>query len=205
VVDKDNSLAIIIDQWHLVGINNQPADNIIDFLNSGQVSTAVLSSYVCVMEEYTADNLWYNNEKNLFKKNPGNYGLLIEDYRNNAKTSIIYGGSYSNTTHPDILNYQNSGLFQLAMRQGWQIQHYVDQFNPQVKNIFVLGSSWEKCVRDRPLGYLNLARIFAGQDIKILTYTGCISGQTAETFDVDLDQEANWKQIRSDIYQYCPD
>jgi len=202
VVDKDNSLAIIIDQWHHDGINNQPADNIVDFLNSGQVCTAVLSSYNCVMQEYTSDNLWYRNEKNLFKR-PEHWARVIEDYRGNAQVSI-YGGSYSNTTQPAILNYQNSSIYQFAMRADWQIQQYVYRVNPQIKNIFVLGSSWENCVRDRPLGYLNLARVFAGQDIKILTYRGCVSGRSTETFDVDLDQQLDWKQINGCVYQYCP-
>lgn len=204
---KNNSLAILIDQWAMPpGHPPLISDNIVKFLNSGQVSTAILASYNCNMAEYNADNIWYNNEKTMF-----DHVRLTEDYIRNSYVPVnpqnpypMYSMSYSMSTNPKFLNYYNADLFQIAMRADWQLVQYLSE-NPQIKNLFVVGGQWDICVRNRPLGYLNLFKLFSSQQINILTYNGCVSTRKITPgWPVELDKEIDWVQISDNVYQYVP-
>ena len=208
---KNNSLVIIIDQWAIPGHPPLISDNIVKFLDSGQVSTAILASYNCNMAEYNANNVWYNNEKTMF-----DHARLTEEYIKNSYVPANYiknlyvpanpqtNPSYLMSTNLKFLNYHNADLFQIAMRADWQLVQYLLE-NPQIKNLFVVGGKWDMCVRDRPLGYLNLFKLFFSQQINILTYNGCV-GTKKITFGwpVELDKEIDWVQISDNVYQYVP-
>ena len=199
---KNNSLAILIDQWAMPGHPPLISDNIVKFLNSGQVSTAILASYNCNMAEYNADNIWYNNEKTMF-----DHVRLTEDYIRNSYVPVNPQNPYprySMSTNPKFLNYYNADLFQIAMRADWQLVQYLSE-NPQIKNLFVVGGDWDICVRNRPLGYLNLFKLFSSQQINILTYNGCVgTRKITPDWPVELDKEIDWVQISDNVYQYVP-
>lgn len=198
-MNQVESAAVIIDRW-VLGYSAAPDQYIIDFLNNNLVSTAILASYNCSVEEYTSNNLWYRNERRLFNT----FALdsqLKTSYQLEARPPDANPAFYyDNTTIPEMLNYTNANIFQIAMRQPWQIQYYLDQ-NPQIKNLFVLGGSWDRCMRNRELGYLNLFKMFSPKNIKILTYSQCAGDEHGL---IDLDKQSNWDKISENIYQYNP-
>ena len=177
-----NSAAIIIDQWYFPGRPFTTCNNIIKFLDANIVSTAILASYDININEYATDNLWYNNQRGTIDNLPSDHG-------------------HQNITIPTLLNYKNNSIFQIALTRSWQLENYL-KWNPQIKNLFVLGVAWEICVKHRDLGYLNLFKMFGSKDINILTYAGCVGHGKGRS--VDLDQEVDWIKIAENIYKYVP-
>jgi hypothetical protein len=193
---NENSAAIIIDQWTYPHWSVEVGNNIIDFLNNGFVSTAVLASYSTVMSEYNSDNLWYNNQRAMFS-DPESVEKIQKTHKHEAG---YHPGVYHNCTTLKFLNYHNSNIFQIAMLEDWQLEYYISM-NPHIQNLFVFGGGWEDCVKNRSLGYKQLFKMFNQKNINVLTYNGCVG-----TFGVpvDLTRQPFWKEISPNIYKYTP-
>ena len=97
-------------------------------------------------------------------------------------------------THPLILNYLNKNKIQITMTQLWELEYYLSIF-PKIKNIYVLGKSWEKCIKNRPLGYKNLIKL---PDINILTNTTCV--KTVNRKNPNLSNDPNWEHVTEEIW-----
>jgi hypothetical protein len=65
----------------------------------------------------------------------------------------------------------------------------------KIKNIYVLGKSWEKCIKYRPLGYKNLIEF---SNINILTNTNCV--KTLDRKNPDLSNDPDWEQVTEEIW-----
>lgn len=203
------SLAVIIDQWHVFWkkidgqfVRNLGSDflpnRIINFVETTPaISTMVLSSYLCA-QELDSDTVWYQNRKQLFEHD-SRYDPMIQQEHNDN----LY---MEQKTHPVLLNYVNDRVFQVAMRQQWELETYLAQ-NTSIKNIYVCGSDWNICVKGQVLGWSNLYKHIGKQfDVNILTHLDTVSvdnpnGKYPETPTLDQD----WKPITEKIYQYCPD
>lgn len=196
-----DSIAIIIDVWEYKLVDH--SEPIINFLNTAQVSTAILASYNCVYSEYISDNIWYRNEREKFNSVSTLFKskLLYEYSTEECPADAVSTEWYNMRTNSKILNYQNENISQIAMRYDWQIEYYLQE-NPQLENIFVLGASWDGCVRDRPLGYLNLQQLTKDKKINILTHDKCVFTSVEQM--PNFHKENNWQRMSGNIYKYVP-
>ena len=186
------SLAILIDFWDPVGPKKR-VDDTIEFLNSNSaIKTVVLSSYNVRLELFT-EHCWYHNRKEWYGKS--NVSIrdraLLEDKETIQKHFIK-----NYVTDPHILKYHNPTQYQIAMFQYWEIEYYLS-IHPEIKNIYVLGSAWEECVKYRPVGYLQLSQL---QNVNILTHINLV--RTNQSNYPDLSSDHHWINIEGNVYKY---
>jgi hypothetical protein len=203
--DLIDSMVIIIDQWEwssdVAGPNDQwewasdPTETrkklnsdlssrIVNFIDNNKIHTAVLSSYECSKELYS-DTVWYRNR------------LAIVDPTFDYWSNL----NYKQNTTAILLQYNNSDIFQIAMRGEKELEVYLAE-HPKIKNIYVFGCAWELCVKTRLLGYENVYKKFCQDGSRrLLTSTDCILNYNS-TIPVP---DSNWVYIDNNIYQYCPD
>jgi hypothetical protein len=111
----------------------------------------------------------------------------------------MYERKYKNeNTHPAILNYVNTDKFQIAMHWPWELEFYLSN-NPNVEYAYVLGTAWDECVRNRPLGYKSLSEL---NSVSILTNTECVLDMSCKHPDLTIDN--NWQQLQENIWRYRP-
>jgi len=187
-----HDLIVIIDNWKFkpngIIVSGLLSKNIIEFIEqTPSIKTAVLASYSCSNELFS-DTVWYNNRK----LHHSDYDAYIQqDYESNLKEN--------KQTWEVMLNYTNSSLFQIAMRDIDELVRYVN--NTDVANIYVSGAAWEICVKDRPLGYLNVYNKFCkGTDRRLLTSLDCVANTDGSRPEPDSD----WVKLNDLVYQYCP-
>jgi hypothetical protein len=188
------SIIILIDLWNrLVDeklLSSEGSDNIIDFIeNAPNIKTAVLASYGC-LSELESTNLWYNNAQYFFKD--------LLDYPNFLKT-YHYETTSGQCTHPTVFNYVNSNIDQIAFRYPAELEFYL-KFHPEIKNIYVAGGAWSICVKDRPLGYVNLFDTFIkNTDRNLLVHSNTVreNGQLAV-----IPGTPGWVPVTEQIFKY---
>ena len=66
-----------------------------------------------------------------------------------------------------------------------------------IKNICVMGASWDKCVKNRPLGYISLKKHLPNKNIVI--NKNFIYEFNEETI---LNDEFNWVKLNEDYYLF---
>ena len=182
-----DSLVIIIDPWTWFGVPRKKlkpylAERVINFINHNNIHTAVLASYDCHRELYS-DTVWYRNR------------LPMTDLAEYAPDN------HDQCTIDIVLQYVNTDIFQIAMRNEKELTAYLLD-HPEIKNIYIVGEAWEICVKDRPLGYLNVYKQFCqGTDLRLLTSVDCVLTATGQ--QPELTSE--WQPISNNVYQYCPD
>lgn len=187
------SLVILIDFWNPVGPKKR-VDDTIEFLNSNiAIKTVVLSSYEVRSELFPLYNsLWYRNRKEWYEKAP----MLVKDRSILEDKENIKKLSNNRRTDPRILKYNNPNRYQIAMFQYWEIEYYLSIY-PEIKNLYVLGSAWEECVKYRPLGYLNLLQL---QNVNILTHTNLVRSNQSDY--PDLSSDRHWVNVEGNVYRY---
>ena len=188
------SLAILIDFWNPVGPEKRVNDTIA-FLNSNSaIKTVVLSTYNSKSELFSLHNsLWYRNRKEWYEKSPRlvKDRALLED-KETIQNRIIK----HSVTDPRILKYNNPNQYQIAMFQYWEIEYYLS-IHSEIKNIYVLGSAWEDCVKYRPVGYLALSKLI---NVNILTHTNLV--RTNQSNYPDLSLNCHWINVEGNVYKY---
>jgi hypothetical protein len=147
------SIAVLIDCWQTEASNlTDMYDRIIQFLkDTPTIETIVLATYDAQIEHDYSKTIWYQNYRKLYDS--------ATELNNPFKATANI-----------ILNYINTGQFQIGMRRMVELEKYLS-LNRHIKNIYVFGSAWDVCVRARPLGYTALQNLL---DINILTNTECI-------------------------------
>jgi hypothetical protein len=158
-----NDLIVIIDNWKFKpdgsASSGKVSNNILKFIQSNpNIKTVILASSSCSKELFS-DTIWYKNRRNSIV----DYNIYVyEDYINNLHRNL--------ETYEGLLHYVNPNFFQIAMREIDELVRYVN--NTDVANIYVSGAAWEICVKDRPLGYVNIQQHFS--NINILVDTTCV-------------------------------
>jgi hypothetical protein len=188
------SLAILIDCWdekqneYLIKFHAR----IIEFIEKNDfIKTIILASYNCRAEREKGNSIWYRNYVQMFNVNATNRNIKDLEYvhRVYEKYDIRFPMETTSTT---ILNYLNPNKFQIAMQWGWELKHYLE-LNPDIKNIYVLGSSWDMCVKIRPLGYEALQEL---EDINILTESSCVAPMKHSQLII----EKPWVNVTDNIF-----
>ena len=66
-----------------------------------------------------------------------------------------------------------------------------------IKNICIMGAGWNKCVKYRPLGYINLKKLLPSKNI-------VINKNFIHEFDEEiiLNDEFNWVKLNEDYYLF---
>jgi hypothetical protein len=189
-------LAILIDFWNPAGPKKR-LDDTIEFLSTNNtIKTVVLSTYNSRSELFFCNNtIWYRNRKEWYEKSPtwAKDRSILED-KAYIKNTMVKNA----LTDARILKYCNPNQYQIAMFQYWEIEHYLSM-HPEIKNVYVLGSAWEDCVKYRPLGYLNLSQLHR-QNVNILTHTKLVLANQG-TFP-DLSSDHHWINVEGNVYRY---
>ncbi len=188
------SMIILVDLWdrQVNGqlLSSDGSINIIDFIeNESNIKTAVLASYAC-LSELESNNLWYNTAQDFFKD--------LLDYQNFLKT-YHYESTTGQCTHPTVFNYVNSGIDQIAFRYPTELELYL-KFHPEIKNIYIAGAAWSICVKDRPLGYVNLFKTFIkNTDRNLLVHSNTVreNGRLAV-----VPGTPGWVPVTEQIFKY---
>jgi hypothetical protein len=186
------SLAILIDCWESPNPNKELPNNIISFIEKNDnIDTVALASYNCKQ----ADNRhWFHNYVEIF--NTKQTSRKIRDLSYVHKVFNQYDNKYpTENTNQIILDYVNKNKTQLTMTWLWELEYYLST-RPDIKNIYVLGQTWENCVRIRPLGYQNLIEM---PNVNILTNTNCVLTMAGK-FPVPEDSE--WERVADTIWKY---
>jgi hypothetical protein len=196
-------LAILIDCWTMPRENKEFTEccsNIKKFLRTrDNIKTVVLSSYNCESEHLEAEFIWYKNNKQMCENTP--LGSKIRNLRHAHDYLFMYDTTHSKEkTDPGILNYWNTSKYQISMHWWWELEYYL-KLNPEIKNIYIFGQSWEGCVANRPLGYKLIAQ--EELDINILTVTDCVLKENASD-KLDLSNDSNWVHVEDNTYLYKP-
>jgi len=74
-----------------------------------------------------------------------------------------------------------------------------------VAKIYMCGCAWDICVRDRPLGYLNVFNLISKlyMDIDILVKADCVKNSDDSYFD--LDSNKDWHPTEtSGVFKFAP-
>ena len=188
------SIAILIDCWNNGDTppNKILFENILEFIENPNIHTVVLASYNANPEYLKSDAIWYQNYKKMFYENQP-----LRKIRDLFNAHKFYTTDYKvETTDTRILNYESASKFQIAMNWCWELEYYLT-LHPEIKNVYVLGTAWESCVKIRPLGYEQLAEI---DNINILTNPSCILTMDAD--HPDLNNDKNWEPLTDTIWKY---
>jgi hypothetical protein len=186
-----HDLIVIIDNWKFkpdgTVVSGLLSKNIIEFIErTPTIKTAVLASYSCSAELFS-DTVWYNNRK-----------FQNSDYDAYVKQDYLSNISMNRQTWEAMLNYKNTSLYQIAMRNISELTGYIN--NTKIENIYIAGAAWEICVRDRPLGYINIHKNFPNINIKV--DTSCVVDVNSNR--PNLDTYADWTPLSNTLYQYTP-
>jgi hypothetical protein len=187
-------MIILIDLWdRLIDgklKSSEGSDNIINFIESkSTIQAAVLASYGC-LPEIESNNLWYNNARDFFNTLP-NWQELIKRYRNELADG--------QNTHPTLFNYVNTDIDQVAFRYHEELEFYL-KFHTEIKNIYIAGAAWSICVRNRPLGYVNIFKQFIkNTDRNLLVNINTVreNGKLA-----DVSGTAGWVPVNEQNFKY---
>jgi hypothetical protein len=190
------SAVILIDLWDNY---HRPYSalitNIISFLDkTDSIESIILATYDA-REEISENNIWnYNNYSMCINRNSESESIL-KLYREYYNIDINDPNEIQKTVK-NILEYPNK--FRIRMRRLWELNYFLS-INPNIKNIYILGSAWDICVKIRPLGYLELSKI---PNINILTKQYCV--ETSRGCLPDISNEIDWYHVTDDIYCYKP-
>jgi hypothetical protein len=184
-----NDLLIIIDNWYRKPdgslVTGNLSKNIIYFIeHNPNIKTVVLASYSCSHELFS-NTIWYQNRK-----------ATVDNYEEQVNDDYLSNLKYNMATWEGLLNYVNPDIFQIAMRDMRELLTYVESNN--IKNIFMSGVAWEICVKDRPLGYVNIHRHLP--KINLFVDINCILDQHAKVPDMTLFSQ--WNKISDTLYEY---
>ena len=203
------SAAILIDCWE--SINNKWTENvlnnIINFLDSNDhIRTVILATYEAATEDPGNISKWHRTYGGLFHL-PGNtYSSKIQFLH---MVHNKYDREFSPTnmrTHPMIWNYVHDQKTQIKMHWMWELEYYLS-VNTDIKNIYVMGHSWDICVGNRPLGFESLAEL---PDINILARTDCTRLSHWPEDNIlgseypDLSIDPDWQPVYNNVYVYRP-
>lgn len=184
------NVAIIIDAWETkyswfpLSAYHKCYRNIRRFVEDrDDISHVLLSSYDCDPTELNGDSHWYNNSKKLF--GDGFLDLKKEFYYEKSKETEVQRVHKLQHTDRRMLDWKCDKQ-QLALHYQFELDALLDW--KQVKRIYLMGQSWEDCVRLRPLGYVSLQKFFRENDLDIEI---CISVHTL------LDRNGNQPYLDS--------
>ena len=200
-------IAILIDNWEEnIPSLDQTYKNIVEFIHNNNIQTVVLATYEYnIFTHFNTD--WMNRSHQIF------YDAVSDKNKNAWRTAVIDHSSISlrspwatkngnlledgrgRNTSDIILNMNYSGV-KLFCHRAQEIVWYLDNHQPDVKNIWYFGQAWEMCVRDRALGYINLSTSLP--HLSHLTKQDCVL-KLNRTHPGHEHME-QWKQIHNDIY-----
>lgn len=157
------------------------------------VKSYILASYNCPNERQKI--VWFTNYNKMITESKSH---ALEDL---AHIHKIYDQRDfpEEQTDPAILYYKNKKKHQIAMTRIWELKHYFS-LHPEIKNIYVFGTVWEICIRNRSLGYQGLYEEFP--NVNILVNPDYILKLDATV--PDINDEPDWKHIENNIYKYEP-
>ena len=193
-----NSIAVIIDPWKttlswlpLLSPYNRCYENIISFVdNQHDIDTVLLSSYDCKTEELKSNNTWYNNSRNFFG----------EEFSKNKE--VFYSKN-----NPNKINVTDKKILNWIPNRKHYAVHYMFELDAlvdwnELDRIYVMGQTWEDCVKHRPLGYEELKKFFKQKklDIEIAVKPNTVLAK--HNFHFNPKHNLDWTCEHQDIFIY---
>ena len=167
--------------------------NIKNFVNDNKnISAVILSSYNCVDAEYKSNNHWYTKNRDW---------LGIVEFNN--KIPRLFDSDDKSRTSQVLLDWK-CDRFQIAMHFPWELEKLL--CSDSIENIYFCGTAWDKCVRDRPLGYLSVYDLVQKLGLKINFFIkrDCVLDSNANYFIPELNPD--WEETENKgIYKFVPE
>lgn len=131
-----------------------------------------------------------------------NVRKLVEDQFKDINTVII--AAYDNI--PAVKDYQHLPAEKIYTTDIDTVISFIRKNN--IKKIYFCGMAWDRCVKDRELGFVNLYRLLKDLDITFLVKDDCVicsSEYNFEIFNPKNPINYNWKKTKDPrVYKYNP-
>ena len=164
-------------------------DNIIKFLDSPEINAVVLASYGCTKELFI-ENIWNTNRKK----------YIPEHIIQGAVVHYLKHTSGNDQTNPKLLNYTNNTVDQVALTTVSELNFYLEKINTNISKIVLVGAAWDKCIKLRNLGYINLGlNLSKKKQYKIFVDTRYMVDSKGQ---IPCITEPDWVKITDTLYQY---
>jgi hypothetical protein len=192
------SLVVIIDCWNTN--NPQSATTACNIRTWCETDPNVVA--IGVASYHGMDNLkiyqeepWWSAGKSFFYDT-----VRWETLRNIWKEPKHVPGA---RTHPVISAIKpRTDQRMFVMWHELQVLYYCNTINSSIKNIYVVGQSWDNCVRSRPVGWITLQCLnninFFNSAKQILSRKDCILGDDSQPVE---QVQTPWTEITDNILQ----
>lgn len=183
-----NELAIIIDCWKTTEEDsvNVLCFNIINFISQREeIKYVVLASYDTLYSDQE-NTIWKENYHRLMENSPIRVKYLYELAENSRK---LIGHNHLiklEKTDPNLLEYVFENKLQISMTHLFELEYLLEQ-HQEIDTIWFFGAGWEKCLKNRELGW-NYMKEFTSK--KLLTISTCIG-----PFFYKVDNDPNWEKV----------
>jgi hypothetical protein len=192
------SMVVLVDCWSDFDSprEQEVMQNIVDFCSrTRSVKAIALSTYPLEFEEQVVvEEPWYSNSKDLFYDST-KWNTLRRIWEQTPRVES------AGHTHEIIKNMSiRPDQTQFMLWNNIQLLYYCNAVDTSIENIFLLGFSWEICMRGRPVGWielhnLNVSNLFSKKK-QILSNLKC-------TLDGDLEfvkqVESPWTRLKHDF------
>ena len=196
-----SSLVIIIDAWSTWPAEYHVKDTmqrIVDFVSTDEVGAVALATYSTnTLNQVEKDEPFYSNSQQIFCDN-----TQVDAIRRQWNDHIPV---YTELTDPVITDMTlRNNQFGFVALHPLQILYYCNSINPSIENIYLTGFMWDKCVKDRNVGYvelnaLNRANMFSRkQNIFVKSdLTDALNGPVAFNDDWVLVSDKKYQYIKN--------
>ena len=162
------SIVLVVDVW-----NNNKIQFAIDTLVNNilttvplipNIHTVALSSYsISYSKDLLLNNAYYINSANDFIKQNDSKSLKV-NYIHTLKRNL----DGNKTTHNKILS-RKWDCHQTVILSTEQLNYYVEKHN--IKNVIFVGTSLNLCIKDRPIGWMN---VIQNSNLNLYTIQDCV-------------------------------
>lgn len=196
------SLAIIIDCWANNGYNSAQTKNYENVLhniaeqikNNEFIKSVAIASYANEGDFCSFEDQFIKNSLDFFV-NETKWDILRNLWKN-AK----FGYDKDFFTHniiKEIKFRDNQCVF--SVFNNLDILYYCNFINPSIRNIYFFGQSWNVCVKDRPVGWLDVSTLnyhnLFSKKINLLTSKKCVFHPSVK----DIQMDDYWTNIDNNI------
>ena len=189
-------LAILVDCWkHLDGPEyKQLWENILNSLLKYNIQTVVLATHEYNIKTHWNTD-WFENTHHIFFNGNLNRNKWVES----LPVAIGTAPSYIFETADTILNAKLPGKLKLMLHDSKQLEWYLLNIVPHIKNVWYFGVHWNICIKNRNIGTDKLINFFNQNNINCLTDINCT---LTEMHQYPTNEELrSWQCIDQNVYQ----
>ncbi len=174
-------------------------NRIVEFCTNNEFvqAVALATKSAGAFSKISNDPAWLAVGKQLFYDRVGKFHLLRTMWHDNTVSWLSY-------TNPVIANMKlTNNQVGFAVFNALQLAYYCNHVNPAIKNIWICGFSWDICIKNSSVGWLELSGMINAnmfqQPPNILVDLRCVSG-VPRSSDYVPDAEL-WHPVTHNIFK----